>query len=210
MRARSSTIEAIAYWGTLLFATVSIGYLLVVLIDTSQREETAFLQEVTYRHQPRFITFETTLGVITIALEKTAAPMNVANFSQLARIGFYDQTKFHRIVKRLLIQGGDPSSRTNDAFHIKAEHIRLIKDEISPDTKMARGVVAMVNQGDPNMNGSQFFILVAPEAPLLDGKYTIVGRVVSGMNIVDKINSLDVDTKNTPITPVLINATIID
>jgi cyclophilin family peptidyl-prolyl cis-trans isomerase len=136
---------------------------------------------------------ETNYGRIIIEFLPQDAPKNVANFIELTRDGFYDGTKFHRIVgkapKIVAIQGGDPNTISGDpsTWGQGQPGQRTVQAEFSKSLKHMRGIVSMARRGnDENSATSQFFICVAPESQW-DGKYTIFGRVVDGMNIVDSI-----------------------
>jgi peptidyl-prolyl cis-trans isomerase B (cyclophilin B) len=126
------------------------------------------------------------LGEIRFELLAEIAPDTVANFSKLAAEGFYDGTQFHRVLPGFMIQGGDPNTKKPDprrygmggpGYTIKDEHSSLHHD---------RGMVSMAKTSAPNTGGSQFFIL-HDEARSLDGKHTIFGRVITGMDVVDAI-----------------------
>ena len=127
--------------------------------------------------------FETSKGRIRIALFADDAPLTVANFVNLARRGFYDGTTFHRVVPGFLAQGGDPRG---DGFGGPGAHL---PDEpgLQP---FGRGAVGMARLG-PDASGGQFFITQAP-APHLDGRFTLFGRVASGMEVVDQVQPGDV------------------
>jgi peptidyl-prolyl cis-trans isomerase B (cyclophilin B) len=122
---------------------------------------------------------KTSHGPITIELFDEDAPKTVQNFKKLAGDGFYDGVIFHRVIKGFMIQGGDPTGTGTGGPGYKFE------DEIN-EHKIVRGALAMANAG-PNTNGSQFFIVTTPEAPWLDGKHTVFGRVTDGMDVVDTI-----------------------
>lgn len=135
---------------------------------------------------------ETNFGVIKIELFAKDAPKTVENFARLAKNGFYDGTKFHRVIKNFMIQGGDPNSKDDDWSNDGIGGPGYVfADEINSH-KLARGVLAMANAG-PNTNGSQFFIVTAPSTPWLDGKHTAFGKVIEGMDIVDKIENVVTD-----------------
>lgn len=126
-------------------------------------------------------------GKISIELYPEDAPKNVENLMRLARSGFYDGLRFHRVVPGFVVQGGDPKGDgTGDAGY-------LLADEISPRLRHLKGTVAMANRG-PNTNSCQFYICLEPQ-PHLDGGYTIVGQVVEGMEVVEKIEQGDVMKK---------------
>lgn len=124
-------------------------------------------------------------GEIKIELYPEIAPNTVNNFLALARSGFYDGTIFHRVIPGFMIQGGDPqgTGMGGPGYSIRGE---FRSNGFTNDLKHERGVISMARTGDPNSAGSQFFIMVAP-APHLDGAYAAFGRVISGMDVVDRI-----------------------
>jgi len=126
-----------------------------------------------------FATFETDRGPIKIELYPEKAPLTVANFVNLARRGFYDGLNFHRVIADFMIQGGCPegSGRGGPGYRFE--------DETGNGLGHERGVLSMANAG-PNTNGSQFFITHVA-TPWLDGKHTVFGKVVEGMEAVDKV-----------------------
>lgn len=145
-----------------------------------------------------YATIETSLGKITARLFEDKTPETVKNFAELAngkrefkdprtgywvRRPFYDGLTFHRVVKGFVIQGGCPKGdgTGGPGYHFDDE----IVEELKHDQK---GILSMANAGK-NTNGSQFFITLAP-APHLDGKHTVFGRVVSGMEVVDRIGKV--------------------
>jgi peptidyl-prolyl cis-trans isomerase B (cyclophilin B) len=123
----------------------------------------------------------TSEGPITIELFDEDAPKTVQNFKKLAGDGFYDGVIFHRVIKDFMIQGGDPTGTGRGGPGYTFE------DEPNQH-RVVRGALAMANAG-PNTNGSQFFIVTTAEAPWLDGKHTVFGRVTEGMDVVDRIES---------------------
>lgn len=143
---------------------------------------------------------ETQWGKIVLRFFEEDAPGHVANFKKLTKEGFYDGTTFHRVIPGFMIQGGDPLSkddnRMNDGtggpgYTIKAEF---------NSRPHLRGTLSMARSNDPNSAGSQFFICVAP-APFLDGKYTVFGEVVEGMEVADQIVNLPRDPRDNPLQP---------
>lgn len=150
------------------------------------------------------VTIKTNLGKIGIELFTDKSPETVSNFLKLAESDFYNNVKFHRVIKGFMIQGGDPISKDDslkDRWGTGGPGY-YFKDEIN-DEQMVRGVIAMANAG-PNTNGSQFFIITAKETPWLLGKHTVFGKVVSGMDVVDKIENLKTDSADRPIEPAVI------
>ncbi len=125
-------------------------------------------------------------GKVTIELRPDLAPQHVERIKTLVRAGFYDGTPFHRVIEGFMAQGGDPTG-TGTGGARDAGHSDL-PAEFSPPSKarFVRGTCGMARTNNPDSANSQFFIMFAP-APSLDGQYTIWGRVVSGMEAVDKI-----------------------
>jgi dolichyl-diphosphooligosaccharide---protein glycosyltransferase len=127
-----------------------------------------------------------------------AAPNHVENFKKLAREGFYNGTLFHRIDKDFVIQGGDPNTRQNgtgrEQWSIGGPGFSLRKNLI-PFHK--RGIVSIARSSDPNSAGSQFFI-VLNESRFLDDQYTVFGRVIGAMDVLDKIEALSTVHTNQP------------
>ena len=127
------------------------------------------------------------------------APNTVQNFKELSKRGFYDGLMFHRIVPGFVIQGGDPNTKDNTNrskggtggpwWNIRAEFNK---------NKHSRGVLSMARSHDPDSAGSQFFIVLA-DSSFLDGQYTVFGRVMQGMDVVDKIASLKTDSADAPV-----------
>jgi len=154
---------------------------------------------------------ETSYGRIVIEFLPTVAPKHIENFKDLAREGFYDGTRFHRIVRdknRLTaIQGGDPNTINGDPSiwgqGQKAQ--RTVNAEIST-LRHERGIVSAARRSDDvNSATSQFFICVAAQAGF-DGQYSIFGRVIEGMNVVDSIARAPTEAKSErPVDPVVVN-----
>lgn len=148
----------------------------------------------------------TTAGEIEIELLADKAPKTVENFVKLAKSGFYNGTLFHRVIPNFMIQGGDPLTREqpqNWRIHGTGGPGYKFADEPN-DVKLVRGVLAMANAG-PNTNGSQFFIITAPATDWLQGKHTAFGRVVSGMDVVGKIEQAKRDGNDHPLEDIKIN-----
>ncbi|MBN8262560.1 MAG: peptidylprolyl isomerase [Xanthomonadales bacterium] len=127
--------------------------------------------------------FDTDRGPIRIELAADKAPLTVANFVNLAKRGFYDGLNFHRVIADFMVQGGCPegSGRGGPGYRFE--------DEANNGLRHERGVLSMANAG-PNTNGSQFFITHVP-CGWLDGKHTVFGKVVEGMDVVDAVRQGD-------------------
>ncbi len=146
-------------------------------------------------------TGDKSLGRIKIELYTKDAPKTTENLKTLIKKGFYNGLTFHRVIPGFVIQGGDPKGdgTGGPGYTTPAE--------ISPKLKHIRGAVAMARLGDQvnpkrESSGSQFYICHAP-TPNLDGAYTIVGQVVEGMDVVDKIVAVQKDARDKPLTPVV-------
>ena len=124
-------------------------------------------------------TFDTARGPIKVELYPEKAPLTVANFVNLVQRGFYDGLTFHRVIPDFMIQGGCPegSGRGGPGYRFE--------DETSNGVKHERGVLSMANAG-PNTNGSQFFITHI-KTDWLDGKHTVFGKVIEGLDVVDSV-----------------------
>lgn len=154
------------------------------------------------------VVMKTNFGDITLELFDKDAPETVNNFLKLSKVGFYNGTKFHRVIKDFMIQGGDPNSKDNDWSNDGVGGPGYsFKDEINSH-KLVAGTLAMANSG-PNTNGSQFFIVTAKETPWLDGKHTVFGRVLSGMDVAQKIENLKTNGQNHPLEDAIVNDIII-
>lgn len=165
-----------------------------------------------------FATLKTSFGPITIALFGVDAPKTVKNFVKLAKSGYYNGTLIHRIAKNFLIQMGDGNTKYHSKKHLwgtggKSIYGTYFPDEINHNSYIYRtgytyGTVAMANSG-PNKNLSQFFICFE-EAEDLDRKYTIFGKVIEGMDVVEKIANQPINpypfdsSDGTPIHPIKI------
>ncbi|HEY4511216.1 MAG TPA: peptidylprolyl isomerase [Candidatus Paceibacterota bacterium] len=152
-------------------------------------------------------TIETNKGTFEITFIPSKAPLTVRNFIKLSEQKFYNDTKFHRVIKNFMIQGGDPLSKgDNTGLYGTGGPGYDFKDEIN-DEKIVEGVVAMANRG-PDTNGSQFFVVTAKATSWLDGKHTVFAKVTKGMDVVRAIEATP--TKgDIPIVPVIVNNIIL-
>lgn len=155
---------------------------------------------------------QTKLGKIVIELDEAAAPKTVANFKKLAKDGFYNGTTFHRVIPNFMIQGGDPNSKDNDRDN---DGIGGPGYEIDAEIKRTneRGTVATARKGDPvnpkkRSSGSQFFINVK-DNEFLNNEYTVFGKVVQGMDVVDKIVAVERDRGDNPVAKVDMKVSVV-
>lgn len=149
---------------------------------------------------------KTSLGDISVEFYGDESPITVNNFLNLAQSGFYSDTSFHRVIKDFMIQGGDPKSKNlNDVFsHGTGDPGYKFADEFNSH-KLVRGSLAMANSG-PNTNGSQFFIVTAGATAWLDGKHTNFGFVTAGLDVLDKIEAVEIGGRDNPLTPIIIES----
>jgi len=139
------------------------------------------------------MTMTTNHGDIVLELFDDDAPETVANFRRLAEDGFYDGLIFHRVIPDFMIQGGCPQGTGTGGPGYTFE------DEFNNGHTYDRpGLLGMANVGQPNTNGSQFFIVTTEAAPWLDGKHTVFGEVRDGMDVVGKIGTLPTDARDRP------------
>jgi peptidylprolyl isomerase len=143
------------------------------------------------------VVFETTQGKIVFALKPEIAPKACENFEGLVKKGYYDGITFHRIIKNFMIQGGDPTGTGRGGQSIYGTPF---EDEFKPNVMFNKaGILAMANAGR-NTNGSQFFITTVP-TPHLNGRHTIFGEVVEGMDVVKKLENVVTDGRDMPMQP---------
>ena len=141
--------------------------------------------------------FDTSMGSFELELFTKEMPITTGNFIKLAQEGFYDGTRFHRVIANFMIQGGDPNSKSEDrSMHGMGGPGYSIKAEFN-DTPHDRGILSMARSQDPNSAGSQFFIVVK-DSHFLDGQYTAFGRVINGMDVADKIVNAPRDARDNP------------
>jgi cyclophilin family peptidyl-prolyl cis-trans isomerase len=141
---------------------------------------------------------ETSMGSITLEFFPDRAPNHVRQFLRLASSGVYNGTSFHRIVKGFVIQGGHMPTRREPLDEKQQSFVRNLQPEFNP-TLHVRGIVSMARLGDDVASGSSSFFIVLAPTPSLDGKYTVFGRVVSGMDVVEKIEAVQLNGEE-PVT----------
>ncbi|QNQ82335.1 peptidylprolyl isomerase [Lactobacillus sp. PV037] len=177
-------------------------------------------------------TLDTNQGQIKIKLFEKQAPMTVENFVRLSKKGYYDGTTFHRVINDFMIQGGDPEGDGTGGESIWGHPF---EDEFSKEVFNLRGALSMANSG-PNTNGSQFFIVQNKNmpkrfireldgagypkeiikaykqggTPWLDGRHTVFGQVIEGMEVVDKIAKVKKDSTDKPVEDVIIETISIE
>lgn len=155
------------------------------------------------------VTIEMEIGnIIKIELYPETAPNTVKNFVSLVSKGFYDGTIFHRVIPGFMIQGGDPegSGMGGPGYGIKGE---FSSNGFKNNLKHSRGVISMARSAMPNSAGSQFFIM-CEDAPHLDGQYAAFGKVIEGIEEVDRIVSVRRNYSDKPITDEVMKKVSVD
>ncbi|XP_071509068.1 peptidyl-prolyl cis-trans isomerase-like 1 [Diadema setosum] len=143
---------------------------------------------------PPNVCLETSMGKITVELYWKQAPKTCHNFAELARRGYYNGVKFHRIIKDFMVQGGDPTGTGRGGNSIWG---KPFQDEVTLELKhTGAGILSMANSG-PNSNGSQFFLTLAP-TQWLDGKHTIFGRVSAGISVLKRMGMVQTGSDDRP------------
>ena len=151
----------------------------------------------------------TTAGQINIKFYPDVAPGHVQNFIDLSTKGFYDGTKFHRVIPGFMIQGGDPNTIKGDprTWGTGGNGQNYVKAEFSSITHK-RGIVSMARASDPNSASSQFFIVVA-DSKFLDNNYSVFGEVTKGMDVADKIVNAQTGPGDRPLEPTTITKVVV-
>lgn len=179
-----------------------------------QALETNNNQEVLSTMNPKAV-FKTNKGTFEMELFEDQMPITVGNFVKLAEEGYYDGTKFHRIIDGFMIQGGDVNSKgDNTASYGTGGPGYTIQDEFvsAPNLSNVRGSISMANTGQPNSGGSQFFINTVDNLGLdfdkepLSSKHPVFGHVTAGMDVVDAISSVETGPRDLPVEPVIIES----
>jgi peptidylprolyl isomerase len=144
-------------------------------------------------------TMDTSLGTLVIALDAAAAPKTVNNFVFLARYHYYDGVIFHRVINGFMAQGGDPTGTGTGGPGYR------FADELPPPGRSEVGSVAMANAG-PNTNGSQFFIVSGKDGVRLPPQYSLFGKVVKGLDVVDALQRVKTGHGDRPVDDVVITS----
>lgn len=184
---------------TLVFAFAFIGCQSSDTVKEKTEEQTKSIEET---HMPESMTvavINTNMGTIEIELFADKTPKTVENFVGLANKGFYDGIIFHRVIADFMLQGGDPTGTGRGGSSLWGGKFEdEFVSELRHDTP---GILSMANAG-PNTNGSQFFITLVP-TPWLDGKHTIFGKVINGMNVVEDIGKVKTGPGDKPVEDVI-------
>ena len=191
-------------WLSLVLFLICSALLLLIVYNLSSD----FNNE---KMEKNIVLVETNQGNFKIKLYLEQSPITAGNFKKLVESGFYDGTKFHRVIGNFMIQGGDPLSK-NDSLRSRwgtGGPGYAIKDEFIKGLSNTRGTISMANSG-PNSGGSQFFINVVNNTPLdwdkqpYSSKHPVFGEVIEGMDVVDKISKMNTTRNDMPVTDVII------
>jgi peptidyl-prolyl cis-trans isomerase B (cyclophilin B) len=148
------------------------------------------------------IEFETSHGAFTVELDPAKAPCNGDSLMDLAKAGFFDNTRFHRIVPGFVIQGGDPTATGNGGSGYTTQ------DAVAPDTAYTKGVVAMAKSSfEPSGTGGSQFFIVTGDNVQLPPDYAVVGKVVEGLDVIEKIGKLGNRKTEAPTQRIVIKST---
>ena len=155
--------------------------------------------------------FETNMGTFKIELFTQEMPITTQNFIDLAEKGFFDGTRFHRVIRDFMIQGGDPLSKdvSQSAMWGTGGPGYAIKDEFVAGLSNVKGTISMANSG-PNSGGSQFFINLVDNSYLdfdkqpMQSKHPVFGKVVEGMHIVEKIGKVQTAAQDKPVEEIIV------
>ena len=175
-------------------------------IDIENKNNNNEIKNMATEEKNPIAIIKTSAGDIKIELYKNFSPITVENFIELSKNNFYNGTKFHRVIKDFMIQGGDPLTKDNtkmDSWGTGGPGYKF-DDEIN-NTKLVKGSLAMANSG-PNTNGSQFFIITADATPWLDGVHTNFGTVIEGMDVIMNIQNVETNSSDKPIQDIFINS----
>jgi peptidyl-prolyl cis-trans isomerase B (cyclophilin B) len=180
------------------------------LVAEEKKKEEAGMSSEAKGGKKDVAVLKTTLGTIVFEFLPDVAPKMVENFKELANSGFYNGTTFHRVINGFMIQGGDPLSKDNDPTNDgTGSGPRKMQAEFTTKYSHARGIVSTARSNDPNSGSCQFFIM-QKETRSLDNKYTIFGRVLEGMDIVDKISNVPKDQRDRPLKNVVMESVTIE
>lgn len=166
----------------------------------------------------RIAVIHTNIGTIEVELFEDTMPITTKNFVSLAEKGFYDKTQIHRVIPNFMIQGGDPLTKDSSKKGLwgTGGPGYTIADEFVEGLSNTRGTIAMANTGQPNSGGSQFFINLVNntfldfDKPPFTSRHPVFGKVIKGMDVVDKISKLKTDIADRPTPEVVILSVTIE
>ncbi len=203
-----------------IFLMIIIGGLILLALNTNQKSEIQNTNQIlnskseitnnnngqqeNMNEETKIVILKTNKGDIKLELFARQTPKTVANFIKLTNENFYDGVRFHRVIKNFMIQSGDPLSKdvANKSMWGTGGPGYQFEDEFVQGLSNVKGTISMANSG-PGTNGSQFFINTVDNL-YLDGRHTVFGKVIEGMDVVDKINNTPTNSDDKPLEDVLI------
>jgi len=194
----------------ILIVLILAGYFFFVQDKEDSAEETKKKDTAASSNTNMIAIMQTNFGEIKIELFSADAPKTVENFVKLSESGFYDNTKFHRVIKEFMIQGGDPLTKDDslkDKWGTGGPGYSFL-DEIHLNNHNVVGTISMANAG-PNTNGSQFFINTNDNG-FLDAKHTVFGKIIQGMDVVRNIENVSTEGPDRPVDDAIIQSIKID
>jgi len=224
-RSRPITKQSIFKKNKLVITLLSIIIIIIVIsaiivLNPFKKEGTINDQSGTQTGKNPIAVFNTTMGTFKVELYKDIVLITAGNFVDLANSGYYDGVIFHRVIKNFMIQGGDPNGdgTGGHAFEYHEGYGNpdnpdswVIPDEFSEELSNILGTISMANGGE-NTGGSQFFINVKDNTYLdfnkepLEYKHAVFGKVIEGMDVVYKISEVKTNSKDKPLTDIIINS----
>ena len=204
------------YIAGLIVAIATVGALVLWKQDSAPNAENNQPKATSEQTENPMVTVKTNKGDITLELFADTMPITAGNFLKLAQEGFYNNTKFHRVIPGFMIQGGDPNSKgDNTTTYGTGGPGYTIQDEFVEGLSNVRGTIAMANTGQPNSGGSQFFINLVDNTGLdfdkepFTSKHAVFGKVVEGMDVVDAIAQVPTESRDIPMDPVVISEIVV-
>lgn len=181
-----------------IFSVILI--LCLLMCGCSKDTSKGTIEKISYEETneiTNYVKLETTKGIILVELYPDVAPITVENFQNLVNEKFYDGLIFHRVIKDFMIQGGDPEG-TGLGGSTKTIKGEFKNNGVNNDLSHTRGVISMARNSISMDSASSQFFIVQKDSTYLDGDYAAFGKVIAGMDVVDKIASVNVDSNDKP------------
>ena len=211
LRARAVTRAAIALAATALLAGLVLAQAPPAAPKAEPKKEAATVPSDKPGEKKEVAVIKTNMGTIVFEFLPDVAPKMVANFKDLAKTGFYNGTTFHRVINGFMIQGGDPLSKDNDPSNDGTGNgPRRMPAEFTTKYSHVRGIVSTARGGNDINSGSCQFFIVQKDSKFLDNQYTIFGRVLDGLDVVDKISLVPKDRNDRPLKNVTMESVTVE
>ncbi|HEV8120966.1 MAG TPA: peptidylprolyl isomerase [Candidatus Polarisedimenticolia bacterium] len=211
LRTRAVTRAGIALTATAFLAGLVLAQAPPAAPKAEPKKEAAAVPSDKPGEKKEVAVIKTNMGTIVFEFLPDVAPKMVANFVDLAKTGFYNGTTFHRVINGFMIQGGDPLSKDNDPSNDGTGNgPRRMPAEFTTKYSHVRGMVSTARGGNDINSGSCQFFIVQKDSKFLDNQYTIFGRVLDGMDVVDKISLVPKDKNDRPIKNVTMESVTLE